>query len=120
MPVVRTVARSLGVRSGDYQIFLGWVDYHISLAMGHRPRAALRAERGAPLQIEPNVEEGVKKSLDPKTGILLSGAESQFHPRRPRRRDSLALNICPWVSKDGSNLNDQVFRLILLLHFGFF
>ena len=29
--------------------FLGWVDYHISLAMALRPRAALRAARGAPL-----------------------------------------------------------------------
>ena len=36
------------------------------------------------------------------------------------QRLSLALNICPWVSQDGSNLNDQVFRLIHLRHFGFF
>ena len=30
--------------------FLGWVDYHISLAMGLRPRAAQGTARGAPLQ----------------------------------------------------------------------
>ena len=29
--------------------FLGWVDYHISLAMGLRPRAARSAAHGAPL-----------------------------------------------------------------------
>ena len=29
--------------------FLGWVDYHLSLAMGLGPRAAIRAEREAPL-----------------------------------------------------------------------
>ena len=40
MPVVRTDGRSLGVRSRDY---------HISLAMGLRPRAANCAARGAPL-----------------------------------------------------------------------
>ena len=58
MPVVRTdgrsgvcrsVGRSVGVRSRDYQIFLGWVDYHVSLAMGLHPRGAFRAARGAPL-----------------------------------------------------------------------
>ena len=32
--------------------FLGWVDYHISLVVGLRPRAALRATRGAPLKIQ--------------------------------------------------------------------
>ena len=38
--------RSFGVRSRDYQIFWdGW----ITLAMGLRPREALRAARGAPL-----------------------------------------------------------------------
>ena len=44
MPVVRTDDRSLGVRSRDYH-FLGWVDYHISLAMGLRPRVELRYKR---------------------------------------------------------------------------
>ena len=47
MPVMRTdgraggrrlVGRSVGVRSRDYQMFFGWVDYHIFLAMGLRPR----------------------------------------------------------------------------------
>ena len=47
-PVVRTDARSLGVRSRDYQIF--W-DGHIYLAMGLCPRAALRTARGATLII---------------------------------------------------------------------
>ena len=32
--------------------FLGWVDYHISLVVGLRPRTALRATRGAPLKIQ--------------------------------------------------------------------
>ena len=33
MPVVRTDGLGGGVRSRDYQNFLGWVDYHISLAL---------------------------------------------------------------------------------------
>ena len=53
MPVVRTdgrsFARSFGVRSRDYQIFSDAIDYHISLAMGLRSCAALRAKRHAPL-----------------------------------------------------------------------
>ena len=52
MPVVRTdgrsFARSFGVRSRDYQIFSDAIDYHISLAMGLRSCAALRAGRHAP------------------------------------------------------------------------
>ena len=49
MPVVRTNGRSVA-RSGTVMWlpnFLGWVDYHISLAMGLRPGAA--QTRGAPL-----------------------------------------------------------------------
>ena len=49
MPVARTDGRSLGVRSRDYQIFSDGSDYHISLVMGLRPRAALHAARKAPL-----------------------------------------------------------------------
>ena len=53
MPVVRTdgrsFARSFGVRSRDYQFFSDAIDYHISLAMGLRSCAALRAGRHAPL-----------------------------------------------------------------------
>ena len=42
----RSLARSLGVRSRDYQIFSEGVDYHISLAMGlaHARRFAPRVE----------------------------------------------------------------------------
>ena len=50
MPVVRTDGRSLARCTVTWlPNFLGWVDYHIFLAMGLRPRAALRVARGAPL-----------------------------------------------------------------------
>ena len=50
MPVVRTDGRAGGRCTVTWlPNFLGWVDYHISLAMGLRPHAALRAARGAPL-----------------------------------------------------------------------
>ena len=43
MPVVRTDGRSLARCTVTWlPSFPGWVDYHISLAMGLRPRAALR------------------------------------------------------------------------------
>ena len=42
---------AVGVRSRDYQIF--W-DGYIYLAMGLRPRAALRAAREAPLRLTLN------------------------------------------------------------------
>ena len=48
--VGRSVGRSVGWCTVTcLPNFLGWVDYHISLTMGIRPRAALRAARGAPL-----------------------------------------------------------------------
>ena len=50
MPVVRTHGRSLARYTVTWlPNFLGWVDYHFSLAVGLRPRPALRAAREAPL-----------------------------------------------------------------------
>ena len=49
MPVVRTDGCLLAWFTVTWLLFLGWVDYHISLAMGLRTRAALRTTRGAPL-----------------------------------------------------------------------
>ena len=43
--------RTFGVRSRDYQIF--W-DGYVYLAMGLRPRAALRDAREAPLRLTSN------------------------------------------------------------------
>ena len=49
MPVVGTDGQAGGGCTVTWlPNFLGWVDYHISLAMALRPRAALRAARGAP------------------------------------------------------------------------
>ena len=49
-PVVRTDGRSLArCTVTSLPNFLGWVDYHISLVTGLRPRTALRAPRGARL-----------------------------------------------------------------------
>ena len=53
IPVVRTDGRSLARCTVTWlPNFLGWVDYHISLVVGLRPRAALRATREAPLKIQ--------------------------------------------------------------------
>ena len=69
-PVVRTIAGSLA----QYTItwlpnFLGWVDYQISLAMGLRPRAALRAERGAPLRVWGSVLRPVRARGSPSINL---------------------------------------------------
>ena len=50
MPVVRTDGRSLALCTVTWlPNFLGWVVYHISLAMGFRQGGRVRAARGAPL-----------------------------------------------------------------------
>ena len=50
IPVVRTDGRSLALCTVTWlPNFLGWVVYHISLAMGFRSRGRVRAARGAPL-----------------------------------------------------------------------
>ena len=43
MPVVQTVGRSVGVRSGDGQILLGWVVCHLFLPMVFRCKFSSRA-----------------------------------------------------------------------------
>ena len=81
--------------------FLGWVDYHISLAMGLRPRA-VRTWSSAT-----NRAKCWRRSLkivESQNGILLSGVKSQFHPGRPRRRDFPS----PSISAPGSPRMGQI------------
>ena len=75
---------------------IGWVDYHISLAMGLRPRAVPRAARGAPLlkpinaQVlrEPRgvaglLEKKAKESVKHYYGRVLS-----IDPRKKKKKGS--------------------------------
>ena len=69
-PVVPTIARSLAQCTVTWlPNFLGWVDYQISLAMGLRPRAALRAERGAPLWVWGSVLRPVRARGSPAINL---------------------------------------------------
>jgi len=72
MPVVRTDGRSLARCTVTWlRNFLGWVDYHFSLAMGLCPRAARSASRGAPLL----------KTADQKSVLVFIVVPRLFRPR---------------------------------------